>query len=82
LIRKAFSHFNHQSHQPAMRIDVAPGVHSGYCGAARFATSFAAARHCTANAYLGPLVGQQVRDAWRSGLRENGWIEGKNLIVE
>jgi len=23
-----------------------------------------------------------IRAAWRSGLRENGWIEGKNLIVE
>jgi len=23
-----------------------------------------------------------IQAAWRSGLRENGWIEGKNLIVE
>src|SRR3569832_306437 len=32
--------------------------------------------------YLGPLTGGQVRDAWRSGLNEKGWIEGKNLLVE
>jgi putative tryptophan/tyrosine transport system substrate-binding protein len=23
-----------------------------------------------------------ILDAWRSGLRERGWIEGKNLLVE
>jgi putative ABC transport system substrate-binding protein len=28
------------------------------------------------------LTGQPVRDAWTSGLREKGWIEGKNLLVE
>jgi putative tryptophan/tyrosine transport system substrate-binding protein len=28
------------------------------------------------------LIGQPVRDAWSSGLREKGWIEGKNLLVE
>jgi len=33
--------------------------------------------------YLGiPLTDGPVRDAWRSGLREKGWIEGKNLLVE
>jgi putative tryptophan/tyrosine transport system substrate-binding protein len=32
--------------------------------------------------FLGPLTGQPVRDAWSSGLREKGWIEGKNLLVE
>jgi putative ABC transport system substrate-binding protein len=32
--------------------------------------------------FLGPLIGQPVRDAWSSGLREKGWIEGKNLLVE
>jgi len=32
--------------------------------------------------FLGPLIGQPVRDAWTAGLREKGWIEGKNLLVE
>jgi len=32
--------------------------------------------------FLGQWTGQPVRDAWTSGLRERGWIEGKNLLVE
>jgi len=28
--------------------------------------------------FLDPLA----REAWRSGLRDRGWIEGKNLLVE
>jgi len=33
--------------------------------------------------YLGiPFTDGPIRDAWRSGLREKGWIEGKNLLVE
>jgi putative ABC transport system substrate-binding protein len=32
--------------------------------------------------FLTPFLGQQGRDAWRSGLHERGWIEGKNLLVE
>jgi len=33
--------------------------------------------------YLGSISASPlIRAAWRSGLRENGWIEGKNLIVE
>jgi putative tryptophan/tyrosine transport system substrate-binding protein len=32
--------------------------------------------------FLGPLIGQPVRDAWTSGLHEKGWIEGKNLLIE
>jgi putative tryptophan/tyrosine transport system substrate-binding protein len=32
--------------------------------------------------FLGPFEGQPVRDAWANGLRERGWIEGKNLLVE
>lgn len=33
--------------------------------------------------YLGtPFTDGSIRDAWRSGLRERGWIEGKNLVVE
>ncbi|MGY4368822.1 putative ABC transport system substrate-binding protein [Bradyrhizobium sp. LB1.3] len=31
---------------------------------------------------LGGFLDSQSRDAWRSGLREKGWIEGKNLLVE
>ena len=37
--------------------------------------------------YLGRFADDElgrnsIRDAWLSGLREKGWIEGKNLIVE
>ena len=33
--------------------------------------------------YLGtPFADGPIRDAWRSGLREKGWIEGKNLILD
>jgi putative tryptophan/tyrosine transport system substrate-binding protein len=36
--------------------------------------------------YLGRFADElgrnSIRDAWLSGLREKGWIEGKNLIVE
>jgi putative ABC transport system substrate-binding protein len=33
--------------------------------------------------YLGiPFADGPILDAWRSGLREKGWIEGKNLLVE
>jgi putative ABC transport system substrate-binding protein len=36
--------------------------------------------------FLGPLIDQPgrttIRDAWGAGLRERGWIEGKNLLVE
>lgn len=31
---------------------------------------------------LGGFLDSQGRNAWRSGLREKGWIEGKNLLVE
>lgn len=31
--------------------------------------------------FLGPLD-PIMRDVWRNGLREKGWIEGKNLLVE
>jgi ABC-type uncharacterized transport system substrate-binding protein len=29
-----------------------------------------------------PFLDQPGRDAWHNGLREKGWIEGKNLLVE
>ena len=31
---------------------------------------------------LGGWADEQNHAAWLSGLRENGWIEGKNLLVE
>jgi putative ABC transport system substrate-binding protein len=31
---------------------------------------------------LTPFLDQPGRDAWHRGLREKGWIEGKNLLVE
>src|SRR6266567_4167746 len=33
-------------------------------------------------AYLGVIRNVPFLDAWGSGLRENGWIDGKNLIIE
>ncbi|XSC43303.1 hypothetical protein ACF1BQ_035610 [Bradyrhizobium sp. RDT10] len=33
-------------------------------------------------AFAGERGPNTVHDAWRSGLREKGWIEGKNLLVE
>jgi len=32
--------------------------------------------------FLAPFLDQPGRDAWHNGLREKGWIEGKNLLVE
>jgi putative ABC transport system substrate-binding protein len=32
--------------------------------------------------FLGGFLDSQGRNAWRSGLREKGWIEGRNLLVE
>jgi putative tryptophan/tyrosine transport system substrate-binding protein len=32
--------------------------------------------------YLSGFLDSPSRDAWRGGLREKGWIEGKNLLVE
>jgi hypothetical protein len=32
--------------------------------------------------FLGGWADEQSHAAWLSGLRENGWIEGKNLLVE
>jgi putative ABC transport system substrate-binding protein len=32
--------------------------------------------------FLGGFLDSQGRNAWRNGLREKGWIEGKNLLVE
>ena len=32
--------------------------------------------------FLSPFLDSRAHDAWRSGLRERGWIEGKNLFVE
>jgi len=32
--------------------------------------------------YLGVIRNVPFLDAWGSGLRENGWIDGKNLIIE
>jgi putative ABC transport system substrate-binding protein len=32
--------------------------------------------------FLTPFLDQPGRDAWHNGLREKGWIEGKNLLVE
>jgi putative tryptophan/tyrosine transport system substrate-binding protein len=31
---------------------------------------------------LGPFERPQTLDVWRNSLRENGWIEGKNLLIE
>jgi putative tryptophan/tyrosine transport system substrate-binding protein len=32
--------------------------------------------------FLGAYENPAILDVWRSGLREKGWIEGKNLLVE
>jgi putative tryptophan/tyrosine transport system substrate-binding protein len=32
--------------------------------------------------FLGIAESPPILDAWRSGLRDHGWIEGKNLLVE
>jgi putative tryptophan/tyrosine transport system substrate-binding protein len=32
--------------------------------------------------FLGAFLDPPGREAWRSGLRDHGWIEGKNLLVE
>jgi putative ABC transport system substrate-binding protein len=32
--------------------------------------------------FLGDFLDAPRREAWRSGLRERGWIEGQNLLVE
>ncbi|MEH2590275.1 ABC transporter substrate-binding protein [Bradyrhizobium sp. AZCC 1721] len=32
--------------------------------------------------FLASFLDQPGREAWRSGLRDHGWIEGKNLIID
>jgi len=32
--------------------------------------------------FLGAFLDSPGREAWRSGLRDHGWIEGKNLIID
>jgi putative tryptophan/tyrosine transport system substrate-binding protein len=32
--------------------------------------------------FLSPFLDSRGREAWRSGLLERGWIEGRNLFVE
>ena len=32
--------------------------------------------------FLSPFLDSPGREAWRSGLRDHGWIEGKNLIID
>jgi putative tryptophan/tyrosine transport system substrate-binding protein len=32
--------------------------------------------------FLSAFLGSPGREAWRSGLRDHGWIEGKNLIID
>jgi putative ABC transport system substrate-binding protein len=39
-------------------------------------------RPAAGSGFLAPSLGPLGRDAWRTGLRERGLIEGKNLLVE
>ena len=59
----------------------ATGVHCGYCGAARFATAFAGAGD-TSSAWRSRHWSDHDDNALLDGLRNHGWIDGQNLIIE
>lgn len=55
----------------------ATGVHSG-CSGSTDLVGAGASPHW----FLGPFLDTRARNAWRSGVIERGWVEGRNMFVD